>query len=405
MGNIVLKAIWNVDNRAYYEKRGYNFTNYGDSFEVKDSDFNSNSKMEIIVPCSCCSDDVTIGFRSYYKNISQNTSIICNSCKHNLRLSDLFQRVVNICKEKNYGLLTTRDEIIDERTEIVYICPVHGITHTKIKSLFEGKGCYQCGRDNAAIKMVATTLKSRQESLYQKALLSAEQRGYIVNSSEEDIIDNTSYIEYSCPKHGPHTMRVANFNSGKGCPDCVPGRNSERFRLSPDEAAKRIELCGGRLLNKDDYKNQTEKNLLIECFECGNPFTTSLRNFTQHGGQVCSCCSSAVSLGEKRIMNYLEANHIIFKHQKWFSDCRDRNPLPFDFYLPEHNTIIEFDGRQHFEEVKFFSYSLAMVQKHDTIKTTYCLENNIYLIRIPYWDYSKIEEILDGKLISHKEIV
>ena len=405
MENITLKAIWTVDNRSYYERRGYNFTNYGESFAVKDADFNSNSKMEIIVPCACCGDDVTIEFRSYHKNVSQNTSVICNGCKHNLRLDNLFQRVVNVCAEKNYELLTTRNEIIDKRTEIAYICPMHGITHTKIRSLLEGKGCYQCGRYNAGIKMVATTLTARQESLYQKALLSAEQKGYILHSNKEDIIDNTSYIKYSCPKHGLHTMRVANFNSGKGCPDCVPECNSERFRLSSDEAASRIALYGGRLLNKDDYKNQTKKNLLIECFECGKPFTTSLRNFTQHGGRVCSCCSSAVSLGEKRIRNYLEANHIPFKHQKWFSDCRDRNPLPFDFYLPEHNTIIEFDGRQHFEEVKFFSYSLEMVQKHDTIKNNYCMENNIYLIRIPYWDYSKIEEILNNKVISHKDIV
>ena len=403
--NVVLKTIWNLDNRSYYEKRGYKFTDYGDCFEVKESDFTGNSKMEIIVPCVHCGKDVVIGFRTYYKNKSQNTSIMCSDCRKQIRLDILFQRVVDICAAKKYELLTMRDDIIDEHTEIVYICQTHGITHTKIRSLLEGKGCYQCGRDSSAIKMVATTLEARRESLYQKALLSAKQRGYILRSNKEDIVDNTSYIEYICPNHGPHTMRVANFNFGKGCPDCASEYNSKLFRLSPDEAARRIELCGGRLLNKDNYKNQTEKNLSIECFECGRPFTTSLRNFTQHGGQVCSCCSNNISLGEKRIRNYLEANNIIFEHQKWFSDCRDRNPLPFDFYLSEYNTIIEFDGRQHFEEVEYFSYSLAMVRKHDTIKNNYCFENNIHLIRIPYWDYSKIEEILDKELISHKDIV
>ena len=34
----------------------------------------------------------------------------------------------------------------------------------------------------------------------------------------------------------------------------------------------------------------------------------------------------------------------------------------------------------------------------DTIKTIYCKENNIKLIRIPYWDFDKIEEILEREL-------
>jgi hypothetical protein len=150
---------------------------------------------------------------------------------------------------------------------------------------------------------------------------------------------------------------------------------------------------------------QTEKNLLIECFECGEPFITSLRNFTQHGGQVCQKCKCTESLGEGKIKHYLVEHNIDFIYQKWFAGCRDRNPLPFDFYLVDFNTIIEFDGRQHFEETDHFTYPLEMVQKHDEIKNNYCKANGIYLIRIPYWDINRIVEILNKELILHEDIV
>lgn len=34
--------------------------------------------------------------------------------------------------------------------------------------------------------------------------------------------------------------------------------------------------------------------------------------------------------------------------QKRFADCRTKVSLPFDFYLPSYNLIIEADGNQHY---------------------------------------------------------
>lgn len=96
--------------------------------------------------------------------------------------------------------------------------------------------------------------------------------------------------------------------------------------------------------------------------------------------------------------------------QKWFPDCRDINPLPFDFYLPNKNILIEFDGEQHFKEKHFFSRSgtlgtqfdslTSYIQYHDTIKTKYCKIHNIPLIRIPYTEINNIDKILEEKLIA-----
>lgn len=261
--------------------------------------------------------------------------------------------------------------------------------------------CYNCKN----IKAHENTLKRRQESLYVKALKACEKKNYTLLSKQEDIINNTTYVDYLCPIHGKQNMRISNLINGKGCSGCAIDAARDRYKLSADEVEKRIKKCGGILLNKEDYKNRAEKNLKIKCPECGTPFITSLVLFTQHGGQLCDKCFNNESLGEAKIRHYLEGNKIKFEQEKWFSDCRDINPLPFDFYLCTHNTLIEFDGRQHFEETGHFSYPLNIVQKHDMIKTQYCIDNNIKLIRIPYWDINNIEQILNNELILHEDIV
>ena len=62
--------------------------------------------------------------------------------------------------------------------------------------------------------------------------------------------------------------------------------------------------------------------------------------------------------------------------------------------------LIEYDGIQHFEEVEIFRESLTYIQKNDDIKNQYCKDNDIKLIRIPYWDYDRIEEILQKELAT-----
>ena len=58
----------------------------------------------------------------------------------------------------------------------------------------------------------------------------------------------------------------------------------------------------------------------------------------------------------------------------------------FDFYLPEHKCCIEYDGIQHFESIEYWGgeKKLTSQRKRDEIKTNYCKDNNINLLRIKY---------------------
>ena len=117
-------------------------------------------------------------------------------------------------------------------------------------------------------------------------------------------------------------------------------------------------------------------------------------------GNGCPICNE--SKGENTITKYLLNNSINFEREKKFDNCKGkRRVLSFDFYLPEYNILIEFDGRQHFEPVNFHGCSDEQAQKsylelkeNDKIKNDFAKLNNYHLLRIKFDQINKIEKIL-----------
>ena len=103
------------------------------------------------------------------------------------------------------------------------------------------------------------------------------------------------------------------------------------------------------------------------------------------------------SKGEERISKILDEFEIKYNRQKSFNGCKNKYILHFDFYLPDYNICIEYDGIQHFDPIEFFGgkETLEYNKKIDSIKNEYCKINNILLVRIKYDEdvYEKIYEI------------
>ena len=138
-----------------------------------------------------------------------------------------------------------------------------------------------------------------------------------------------------------------------------------------------------------------------ECPKCGNVWSATYSNLT-NPYLLTGCPKCKQSKGEKEVEKFLQKYNLKYESQKVFDDCRAIRPLPFDFYLPNNNILIEYDGRFHYEAVKLGSTDteemalrrLNETQAHDHLKTDYCLKNQIKLIRIPYWEKENIETIL-----------
>lgn len=236
-----------------------------------------------------------------------------------------------------------------------------------------------------------------------------EKSGYILLTEQSLFTNGNTMIEYLCPKHGKQCVRASNFHNGRRCPKCKADKAHDRYAFSQEQVTNIVNNLGGTLLNPNEYKNNSEKNLRILCCNCKtNIFITSLSSFVNHSGQVCKDCSNKESSGERKVRKWLESHNISFEQEKFFKDCKDKKQLPFDFYLPDLNTIIEYDGKQHYENGHFFTnksiYNGMSVTEytkyHDSIKNKYCQDNNISLIRIPYTQFNNIEKILEERLIA-----
>ena len=180
---------------------------------------------------------------------------------------------------------------------------------------------------------------------------------------------------------------------GRRCPKC----NDATFDYS--FVKEYIEKEEYKLLT-DNYINVFQK-LTLECPK-GHKFETTFHNF-KNGGRRCPRCKS--SKGEKEIAVILNNENIKYETQKTFEDCKDKKVLPFDFYLPNYNLIIEYDGEQHFDMKHSFNgeKSFGETVLHDAIKNSYCEDNGINILRIPFWKFDDIEKLIKEKLIILRE--
>jgi very-short-patch-repair endonuclease len=95
----------------------------------------------------------------------------------------------------------------------------------------------------------------------------------------------------------------------------------------------------------------------------------------------------------------LEQHNIRFVEQKTFADLTHKNKLRCDFYLPDYNTVIEYNGLQHYEPISIFGgiEALIQTQNRDVIKYNYLEANNINLVIIRY-DNNNVSEYLINQL-------
>ena len=136
-----------------------------------------------------------------------------------------------------------------------------------------------------------------------------------------------------------------------------------------------------------EYDNEEQgysKKWECQC-ACGNRIVlTEGEIYSQECNKACSSLRGEVCAEE--IFQELNIPYISQMH---FGE----DLLTFDFYLPEQNIIIECDGAQHFRSLNSdwqSPFKLQETRRRDELKTKYCKEHNITLIRIPFWDYDKL---------------
>lgn len=214
-------------------------------------------------------------------------------------------------------------------------------------------------------------------------------------------LNDTDKTEFICTKGHIFFASPNKIKQGRGCPFCKGDKLRKHFIKSTQQFKKELETKQPTIDLIGEY-NGALNNITYRCRICGN-ISKSKSDKVLRGESGCHFCTS--SKGERNIMIVLKKLNISYIYQKTFNDCRFKQMLPFDFYIEEFNTCIEFQGQQHFFPVDF-SYTPTKISKRkarknfalgkirDRIKKYYCKTQGINLLEISYYDINQIPLIL-----------
>lgn len=258
-------------------------------------------------------------------------------------------------------------------------------------NLSQGKGCPKCGG-----KLIPTI-----ESV--KAMMLDINPNIAILS--DSYINAKTKLSCECLIDGYEWETTWNkLQQGAGCPRC-----GKVERLTLDVVKERLYAINPYIEILSETFETTHTHLKCRCLIDEHEWHVTWGNLSF--GTGCPKCNNS-SNGEIIISDVLKRYSIKNEEEVRIKECRDRYPLPFDFAILDNTqqilALLEYDGKQHFEPVDFAGRGedwakeqYKGVVNRDSIKTRYCKDNNIPLLRIPYWEFENIESILYVWLVKH----
>jgi len=262
-------------------------------------------------------------------------------------------------------------EYIKSDSKVKIICRIHGsFFQTPNAHIQQGQGCKMCG----IISRTNANRMTREEFVLKGRELHGDQYDY----SLVQYLGGRKKVTIVCKEHGKFKQTPHGHLRGQGCSRCAGNQP-----LTALEFIQRAKIVHG---DRFDYALtnfiNSKTKITIICPDHGQ-FKQTPRMHLQGRG----CPHYHESLGEATVASWLDACDIVYEREKRFEDCRDKLPLPFDFYLPEENYLIEYDGEQHYQPSFTETDSLRIlkgIQRRDAIKTEFANQNSIQLLRIKY---------------------
>lgn len=251
--------------------------------------------------CDYCGKSKKISYQKYNKSTKNQTEkYACSECasvkaKENGlpdRRNIYYKAFEEKCKELGFTPISTINDYFNAYSVMEYICPVHGLKHSKYNDFIHSKtGCYECGFDSTKnnLSLNSEKVKELVESKNNNILLNPND--YINYST-----NNLRVICGSCKKQFTTSLSSIS-NSGGRCHSCGYEYEKTALVLPINEVEQRININGNVLLNPNEYIGNDVRNLSVMC-SCGNIFTTSLVDYEYFKVNRCSFCSKSISKGE-----------------------------------------------------------------------------------------------------------
>lgn len=312
-----------------------------------------------------------------------------------------YEKVKQAFEKRGYILLEKR--YINAHTKMKYICEKHPdiVQEIKYNSLQQGKGCKKCGYET-----VSNKLKKQKKIPYSKVQYKFEKSNLILLTTESNYMATPNPVMRficSCSSDLIQEKTWSAFQQAPYCSLCfTKDKDANRRKKHYQEFVLRCEEKGYIPLSSlEEYKNVVSPLRYI-CPKHGKQ-TINLSHLRE--GKGCPICNE--SKGEAKIRNWLERNKICYTPQKRFKNLYNKSnkaKLSYDFFLPENNILIEYQGAYHDGTVHKNNSNLQTLsdleqQKYrDELKRKYAKQHNYQLLEIWYWDYDNIENILEKEL-------
>jgi len=265
-------------------------------------------------------------------------------------------------------------EYKDVNTTVKIMCKIHGEFNQIAKCHIKGYNCPKCsGKYKKDTTYYINQAKSIHGNLYDYSLV--------------NYTNTNGKIKIICKIHGEFLQSARKHLNAQGCPKC-----SLNYKKDTEYFINKSKLIHGELYDYSitNYVSCNKKVKII----CNKHGIFKQNPHNHLFGKGCPACKS--SKGELSIKEILENKEINYIPQYTFTNCRFKNKLSFDFYLPEYNICVEYNGKQHYYPIEFFGGEEVFKEQliKDNIKKEYCLNNNIPLLIISYEE--NIEEVFSN---------
>lgn len=213
------------------------------------------------------------------------------------------------------------------------------------------------------------------------------------NKTPYEVSKSSDYIPTMiCDCGYEFRLRCNDITKGKWCANCANRRKIDNDYVD-------MKLKDRNIVRIGNYKNARVK-LLFKCNTCNNNFESSWDSICNKNTGCSICCASK---GETAISDYLSNEKLNFEREYSFKGLVgiSGGNLRFDFaiFIDDEIRLVEYDGIFHYEK-QYDDDGFQTIQTHDKIKNEYCIKNNIKLLRIPYWDFDNIKELMNNFLMS-----
>ena len=292
----------------------------------------------------------------------------------------------------------SRVDYVNFRTKVEIFCPTHNKSfwQTPNQHIVYKRGCPDCGKEKA-IEFNKARALTTEEFIRRAKEIHGDKYDYSkVNytnyHAKVTIICKTCGLEYaqSCGSH----------LNGNGCPRC-----GNRYKPSTEEFIEKAKSVHGDYYDYSEVEYINEHTpVKIFCKDCQKYFWKK-PSAHLYGKQGCIFCKE--TSGEREVRVWLENHFILFSKYQKFEGLKNINDLNVDFYLPDFNLAIEYQGGQHYKPVQFRGISKERAEQNfketlarDKIKEEYFKNSDTNLLCIHYKDYKKIDEILEKVIIE-----